>query len=150
MNDLENIDSQIMALRRKRIALQNSLPKQHYDFNDIPALKLRADGHRFTTEKKREPKTINKKVKQMKAKITVEKADLLKTLAAVSFVGASVDENKALNPKQAQLVLTVSNYTDLVNLGGFRDTISDADAKAQLDKVAKEKAEKEAAAKAKK
>ena len=94
MTELEKIDSEIMALRRKRIALQNSTPKHNFDLNDIPALQLRASGKRFDTRVKVEPKTTKQKVKIMKSKITLPIEKVKRALVAARFASVEASEPK--------------------------------------------------------
>jgi len=148
MTDLEQIDNQIMALRRKRIALQKAIPKPHFDLNDIPALKLRASGKRFDTRVKVQPKPFKQNTKVMKSKITLPKEKAERALVAARFASIECGELKQVNPKTVSLVLTHSSPNNLLEMGGFLETITDADVKAAQSEIAAEKKAAEEKAKA--
>jgi len=150
MTELEKLDSEILALRRKRIALVNSLPKPIYDLNDIPVMKLRASGKRFDTRIKVQTKTKIQKQKIMKSKITLAPTDVPKALVASRFAGVSVDPEsvKQVSPKKTSMVLTHSSPNELLEMGGYlyATPLSDADVKKGLDDIAAEKKAAEAKA----
>jgi hypothetical protein len=150
INDLENIDNQIRALKRKAIELRNSAPKPIYDFNNEIHLKVRANRLKLATVKKVNTKS-NKilKTKFMKGKATFDSkaVSTKRLLVATGYAGVEIVKSEIVSPKKTAHTLQFARLEDISEMGGYIATLSDEDITKELERRDKLK---DAAEKAKK
>ena len=134
--ELENIDSEIRRLKRKAHSIRENLKPQYLELNDIPLMQFRGNRLRFSTVTKPEP-TITKqktKVKMSKIKITIDTPKVAKSLVAAKFSGISVMENETVSPKKTALTLQYARGEELLEMGEYIGSLTDADVKAEIEK----------------
>jgi hypothetical protein len=151
MNELEKIDNEIRKLRLRALQIREHTKPQYLELNDIPLVEFRANRLKITTVKK-EVKNSTKQLKSKtmaKIKVSINKEELSKLMVASGFASCEVVSSEVTNPKKLGVVIGYSRGEDLLEIGGYMQTLTDADVKAEIErrkKLADEKAAKEKAA----
>ena len=148
VNDLENIDNQIRALKRKAFEIRNSAPKPSFDFNNEIHLQVRANRLKISTVKKEVAKTNKIKIKKMASiKVTRPKAESKAMIVACKYTGVEIVASESVNPKENAYELKFAKGGDLVEVGFYLATLKTEDVEKELEAIKKKKDEEKASKK---
>jgi len=136
-NDLENIDNQIRALKRKAFEIRNSQPKPYYDFNNEIQLKFRRERLKISTVEKGVKNKITKnKVKFMKGKATFDPkvVSAKKLLVAAGYAGVEIIASEVVSPKKTAHTLQFARLEDVSEMGGYLATLTNEEVEKELER----------------
>lgn len=117
------------------------------ELNDIPLQKSRGAGLKILCPQETEPKQTTKTIKEklMKGRATMPTETISRAMVAAGFAGVEFGNPTAQGPKKSSVLLKFAKVDDLLEMGGYQATLTDADIKAELDrrkKVVEEAAKK--------